>query len=161
MFNGSIVTFGSTNITFDNIFVIVSGSFIFFTFDDSIVTLGNTNITSDCIFVTFDSSIITLGSTNITSDRNFVTFSSTFFFFLTFDGSIVTWAVPLSRLTVLLHLGPPLKSLFYLLINVHHNSNFKKKIVALTYESVIALRNGGLGQTSIILKKNYQNNCPF
>ena len=36
--------------------------------------------------------------------------------------------MPISHLTIILHLGLPLKSLFYLLITAHHNSNFFKVI---------------------------------
>ena len=107
-------------------------------FDGSIVTLGNTNIASDSTFVTFsctllfilkfDSSIITLGSTNITSDRTVVTFGGTLFFFLYLLIQLLQWVVPISHLTIILHLGPLLKSLFYLLITAYHNSNFLKVI---------------------------------
>ena len=107
-------------------------------FDGSIVTLGNTNIASDSTFVTFsctllfilkfDSSIITLDSTNITSDRTVVTFGGTLFFFLYLIIQLLQWVVPISHLTIILHLGPLLKSLFYLLITAYHNSNFLKVI---------------------------------
>ena len=64
----------------------------------------------------FNGSIVTFDNTNITFDSTFVTFSGSLIFFSYLTVSSLYWVVPISYLTVLLRLGLPLKSLFYLLI---------------------------------------------
>ena len=75
IFDGSILTLYSFNITCKISFVTFGGSLTFFLiFDDSILTLCSSNITCNSFFVTFDSSL----------------FFSFFFFFFFFSHLIVS-----------------------------------------------------------------------
>ena len=86
-------------------------------------------------FLKFDGFILTLCSSNITCDNSFFTLSCSFTIFshLTVPSSnfaVLTSHVTIlfSHLIIILHLDLSLRSLFYLLITTHHNSNFFKVI---------------------------------
>ena len=75
-------------------------SYFFLIYDGSILTLCSSNITCDhffltfggflIFFLTFDGFILTLCGSNITYNSSFVTYSDSFIFiFFKFDGSIV------------------------------------------------------------------------
>ena len=98
--DGSIVTLGGTNITFDRTFLTFGFTFFFshiWRCRPHIVQFQHHMWLYFChiwwslyFFLTFDGSIVTLGSTNITLDYTFLTFGGTFchiqwffFFFLT------------------------------------------------------------------------------
>ena len=105
--------------------------YFFLTFDGSIVTLDSTNITSDCIFITFSGTLFLLTFDDlllhwiVPTSLVTVLLSQTIvpFYFLHLTVPLSYWTIPISHLTIILLLGPPLKSLFYLLITVYHNSN--------------------------------------
>ena len=104
-FDSSIIILYNTNIIYDCTFITFGDSLIFFlTFDSSIVTLDSTNVTFDHTFATFGcfhiffSHLIILSLNGVVPildvivllSRSVVPLFIYLFFFLTFDGLIVT-----------------------------------------------------------------------